>query len=310
MNIGKTALVGPGAVGGYYGAMLAQAGFDIRFLFRSTYESVTANGLWLVHHTEGSRKSEVQNLQPYRRAESVGECEWVVIASKATANRDLQKVLTPLVGEKTKFLTLQNGMGNVESLATQFGANRTILAGLCFTCINRTSPNVIESLLPGYVQFGQFGGKMNEDCLRMVAAFKDSGVRVRSVDSLDEALWRKLCWNVPFNGLAIAGGGITTDLILADQDLARRARALMLEVQKGAAAYGIEIEDAFIDRQFELTEPMGAYKPSSLLDYLKGKPVELNAIWGEALKRGQSKGVNMPELNLLLTQLEERVSSK
>jgi len=310
MNIGKTALVGPGAVGGYYGAMLAQAGFDIRFLFRSTYESVTANGLWLVHHTEGSRKSEVQNLQPYRRAESVGECEWVVIASKATANRDLQKVLTHLVGEKTKFLTLQNGMGNVESLATQFGANRTILAGLCFTCINRTSPNVIESLLPGYVQFGQFGGKMNEDCLRMVAAFKDSGVRVRSVDSLDEALWRKLCWNVPFNGLAIAGGGITTDLILADQDLARRARALMLEVQKGAAAYGIEIEDAFIDRQFELTEPMGAYKPSSLLDYLKGKPVELNAIWGEALKRGQSKGVNMPELNLLLTQLEERVSSK
>ena len=310
MNIGKTALVGPGAVGGYYGAMLAQAGFDIRFLFRSTYESATANGLWLVHHTEGSRKSEVQNLQPYRRAESVGECEWVVIASKATANRDLQKVLTPLVGEKTKFLTLQNGMGNVESLATQFGANRTILAGLCFTCINRTSPNVIESLLPGYVQFGQFGGKMNEDCLRMVAAFKDSGVRVRSVDSLDEALWRKLCWNVPFNGLAIAGGGITTDLILADQDLTRRARALMLEVQKGAAAYGIEIEDTFIDRQFELTEPMGAYKPSSLLDYLKGKPVELNAIWGEALKRGQSKGVNMPELNLLLTQLEERVSSK
>ena len=297
-------------MGGDYGAMLAQAGFDIRFLFRSTYESVTANGLWLVHHTEGSRKSEVQNLQPYRRAESVGECEWVVIASKATANRDLQKVLTPLVGEKTKFLTLQNGMGNVESLATQFGANRTILAGLCFTCINRTSPNVIESLLPGYVQFGQFGGKMNEDCLRMVAAFKESGVRVRSVDSLDEALWRKLCWNVPFNGLAIAGGGITTDLILADQDLARRARALMLEVQKGAAAYGIEIEDAFIDRQFELTEPMGAYKPSSLLDYLKGKPVELNAIWGEALKRGQSKGVNMPELNLLLTQLEERVSSK
>jgi 2-dehydropantoate 2-reductase len=222
----------------------------------------------------------------------------------------LQKVLTPLVGEKTKFLTLQNGMGNVENLANQYGVKRTILAGLCFTCINRTSPNVIESLLPGYVQFGQFGGKMNEDCLRMVAAFKESGVRVRSVDSLDEALWRKLCWNVPFNGLAIAGGGITTDLILADQGLTRRARALMLEVQKAAAAYGIEIEDSFIDRQFELTEPMGPYKPSSLLDFLEGKPVELNAIWGEALKRGQSKGVNMPELNLLLKELKERVSSK
>ena len=310
MAIGKTALVGPGAVGGYYGAMLAEAGFDIRFLFRSTYQSVKANGLWLVHHTEDSKKSLVQNLQLYRRAESIGECEWVIIASKATANRDLQKVLTPLVGEKTKFLTLQNGMGNVENLANQYGDKRTILAGLCFTCINRTSPNVIESLLPGYVQFGQFGQRMDEDCLQMVQAFKDSGVRVRCVDSLDEALWRKLCWNVPFNGLAIAGGGITTDLILADQGLTRRARALMLEVQKGAAAYGIGIEDSFIDRQFELTEPMGPYKPSSLLDFLEGKPVELNAIWGEALKRGQSKGVNMPELNLLLKELKERVSSK
>ena len=99
-------------------------------------------------------------------------------------------------------------------------------------------------------------------------------------ESLDQALWRKLCWNVPFNGLSIAGGGITTDGILADPVLVERANKLMLEIQAAAKAYGIEIEDAFLDRQFELTKPMGPYKPSSLIDFLDGKPVEVNAIWG------------------------------
>ena len=77
----------------------------------------------------------------------------------------------------------------------------------------------------------------------------------------------------------------------------------MLEIQAGAKAYGIEIEDAFLDRQFQLTEPMGPYKPSSLIDFLDGKPVEVDAIWGEALRRGEAKDVAMPELKKLLQEL-------
>ena len=66
----------------------------------------------------------------------------------------------------------------------------------------------------------------------------------------------------------------------------------LIEIQAGAKSYGINIEDAFLDRQFELTEPMGPYKPSSLIDFLDGKPVEVDAIWGKHLK-GVSKGVEM-----------------
>ena len=77
----------------------------------------------------------------------------------------------------------------------------------------------------------------------------------------------------------------------------------MLEIQAGAKAYGIEIEDAFLERQFELTKPMGPYKPSSLIDFLEGKPVEVDSIWGEALRRGEARGVEMPELKNLLVEL-------
>ncbi len=308
-GLGKIALVGPGAVGGYYGGMLALDGQDVRFLFRGSYAAVQSEGLWLVHHAEGGRKERVDPLAAYAVAESIGVCEWVIVATKATANAELADLIRPLVGEGTSMLTLQNGMGNVENLAQAFGRDRTVVAGLCFTCINRTAPHVVESLLPGYVQFGELGQSVSPKGMQMVRAFEASGTRVRVAESLDEAIWRKLCWNVPFNGLAIAGGGITTDLILEDPALKGRALDLMLEIQAGAKAYGIEIEDAFLSRQFELTEPMGPYKPSSLIDFINGKPVEVDAIWGEALRRGQARGVRMPELEMLRREISERVVS-
>ena len=126
---------------------------------------------------------------------------------------------------------------------------------------------------------------------------------MRYADSLEEALWRKLCWNIPFNGLSIVGGGITTDLILANQVLRDRARQLMIEIQSAAIVHGVTIEDTFLDKQFELTEGMGPYRPSSLIDFVEGKPVEVEAIFGEALRKGQSKGVGMVALNKLYTEL-------
>ncbi|NCZ64131.1 MAG: 2-dehydropantoate 2-reductase, partial [Cellvibrionales bacterium] len=248
-TVGKIGLVGPGAVGGYYGGLLALSGQDIHFHFRSSYDSVQENGLWLIHHGEGGRREPVDGLHAHASTESIGVCDWVIVASKATANSTLPDLIRPLVGDHTRLLTLQNGMGNAENMADAFGHDRTILAGLCFTCINRTSPHVIESLLPGYVQFGELGQTISEEGRSIVNAFQSAGVRVRESESLDEALWRKLCWNIPFNGLAIAGGGITTDLILANPILTQRARDLMLEVQAGAKAYHIEIEDSFLDRQ-------------------------------------------------------------
>lgn len=304
-TVGKIGLVGPGAVGGYYGAMLALSGEEVNFLFRSTYDVVKEKGLWLVHHAEGGRREPVEGVHVHSSSDSIGVCDWVIVATKATANHALNDLISPLVGDHTRLLTLQNGMGNVENLSHSFGQDRTILAGLCFTCINRTAPNIIESLLPGYVQFGEFGQPLSDEGRIMVQSFCSAGVRVRESESLDEALWRKLCWNVPFNGIAIAGGGITTDVILADPVLRIRARNLMLEIQAGARACGIFIEDSFLDRQFELTEPMGSYKPSSLIDFLAGKPVEIDAIWLEALRRGEAKGVEMPELRKLGEELVE-----
>ena len=295
-------MVGAGAVGGFYGGMLARADADIRFLFRSTYDDVVREGLTLVLHAS-NESLPVEPLQAYRDSAAIGSCDWVIVAAKATANVKLGEVLSPLVDTNTSLLTLQNGMGNVERLVELFGNRRTIVGGLCFTCINRTSPTVVESIFPGYVQFGQVRGALTGKAREIMDAFAEAGVDAREAASLDEALWRKLCWNIPFNGLSVAAGGITTDRILADPELACRARSLMEELQQAASAHGVEIEDRFLDRQFTLTEPMGAYKPSSLIDFLDGREVEVDAIWGEPLCRGEAAGVPMPELHKLHGEL-------
>ncbi|MDC1309407.1 2-dehydropantoate 2-reductase [Opitutales bacterium] len=302
-QIGKIGLVGAGAVGGYYGLMLKKGGEDIHFHIRSNFEKVREDGFCLVHHLPERKKETIQNVPVYRDSTSIGICNWIIIATKATANEQVMQLIRPMVDENTSFLTLQNGMGNVEIIAESYGENRVIIAGLCFTCINRTEQNRIESILPGYVQFGQHGELLSEKGKSIVNAFERSGIRVRYADSLEEALWRKLCWNIPFNGLSIVGGGITTDLILANQELRKRARQLMIEIQSAAIVHGVTIEDTFLDKQFELTEGMGPYRPSSLIDFVEGKPVEVEAIFGVALRKGNSKGIEMAALNKLYTEL-------
>ena len=308
-SLGKVAVVGTGAVGGCYGGLLARSGQDVRFLFRSDYEAALEKGLRITIHGDKRDSFQVEPLRAYCEAGEIGISDWVIVATKSTANSSLAEVLRPLVGSGTALLTLQNGMGNVEWLAERFGSSRRVVAGLCFTCSNRVAPCEVENYFPGYVQFGELGGPLSEEGRAVMGAFRNAGIQCRAAESLDDALWRKLCWNVPFNGLTVVAGGITTDLILEDKELTHRARCLMEEIQAAAFAHGIQIENEFLDQQFTLTEPMGAYKPSSLIDFLAGREVEVEAIWGEPLRRGQAVGVAMPELDRLHGELKARAEN-
>jgi len=181
---------------------------------------------------------------------------------------------------------------------------------LCFVCINRLEPGVVSNTHAGYVRMAAADGPINPAVTRCVEAFTAAGVDCRAEDSLEAVLWKKLCWNIPFNGLAIAAGGITTDLILADPALKARARRLMEEVRAAAALRGHVVTAKHLELQMEVTEGMGAYRPSSLIDYREGREVEVNGIWGEPLQRGLAAGAMMPELSLLKQEIEARLKAR
>lgn len=299
----RYALVGPGAIGLYYGGLLAKAGSALHVLARSDFTAMSERGLTIrmidPQTDELNAEHQITPAQVARTAADIGTVDCVIIAAKSTVNVQLIESLRPLIRPgHTVVLTLQNGMGNAEHFASHFPGN-PILAGLCFVCANRTKPAVVENYLPGRVEIGALREEWVAHAEAAVNVFKGACIRASQSMSLDESLWRKLCWNVPFNGLSIAAGGITTDLILADPELVARARRLMEELRVAAAIAGYEIADSFIQGQFDVTEKMGAYQPSSLIDYQAGRVVEVESIWGEPLRRGQSLGADMPELAAL-----------
>jgi len=305
--LGRIAIVGAGAVGAYYGARLARAGCDVSFLFRSDYDAVRANGLTVSTHSgaDQTEKFRIKPVAAFRRTDDIGPVDLVVIGLKATAAGVIPEVVPCLLGEETAILTLQNGLGADESLASQFGARR-VLGGLCFVCLNRIAPATVACYHPGSIALGEFGRPAGDRARAIGDAFCRAGVDCRVTDNLTEMRWRKLIWNVPFNGLAITGGGVTTGQILADVGLRAEALSLMTEIQSAARAMGYDVPDEFLQHQIEITAPMGAYKPSSLVDYLDGREVEIEAIWGEPLRRAHALGVATPHLAALYDTLQHR----
>jgi len=302
----KIAIVGTGALGGWYAGLLAEAGHAVHCLARSDYEKINRDGLTL--RNKGTQRIvRVASAAP--EASSIGPCDLVVVTLKSTSNDALPGLLGPLLGPATLVLTLQNGMGNVEALAKLLPTER-IVAGLCFVCINRVAPAVIDTTLAGYVRMAAAAGPINPAVERCVEVFAAAGVDCQAETSLEAVLWKKLCWNIPFNGLSIAGGGITTDLILADPALNERAYLLMKEVQAAAVARGHGFEDTHIKRQFVVTVGMGPYRPSSLIDFQEGRDVEVAGIWGEPLRRGQAAGVMMPETEKLVAEIKVRIAAR
>lgn len=132
----------------------------------------------------------------------------------------------------------------------------------------------------------------------LVERFRAAGIDCRGVDDLARAQWMKLVWNVPFNGLAIAAG-VDTQSILEDESLAYLARALMREVIGIARRLGHDLPSGMVEDQVRKTRGMGRYRPSSLIDFVEGREVETEAIWGEVVRRGFNAGAEVGRVEAL-----------
>lgn len=296
----KIAIVGAGAIGTFYGVKLAQAGHDVRFLLRSDYEVVRKNG-FEVHDCGNVFRVPVN---AHKTPESIGVCDLVFVALKTTANAHYSDLIAPLVGAGTRILTVQNGLGNTEKLCELFG-EQNVLGGICYATINRTAPGVVKTNGRTLLWIAEPEGLPQERTRELAAMFTSAGLAAEAQDSLAAMLWKKLCWNVPFNGLCIAGGNIDCAQLMASPELIELSWALMRELQAAARAIGVEISDSHLQKQVDVTVKCGAYLPSSLLDFRAGRPVEVESIWGEPLRAARAAGVPVPHLETLYWLLKK-----
>ncbi|OUU90240.1 MAG: hypothetical protein CBC36_01225 [Verrucomicrobiaceae bacterium TMED76] len=303
----RIVIVGCGAVGLFYGAKLALSGQDVHFLMRQDFDQVSKYGIKI--ESASGEAEYLENPSIYRDALEIGPCDLIIVAIKSTDNKALESLIPKLIKKETAIMTLQNGLGNEEFIAKKFGSHR-VLGGLCFVCLNRVSKGVVRHIAQGTISCGEFMGLPLPRTHDVALMFKSAGIPFIVAESLIEQRWKKLVWNIPFNGISISEGGVDTSVILKDKSHLFLAEALMREVIQVANKLGYNLSNSLIYHNIKETKSMGPYRPSSMIDFMEGRPVEVEAIWGNPVRVGRSVGVEIPKMEALYDSIKSLSSTK
>lgn len=299
----RIGIIGSGAIGGFYGLMLARAGFEVHFLLRSEYETVREQGLSLQSAVHGQVHMQVN---AYASAADVPPCDWLLVGAKATSNAELAPLIVQAAAPGARVVLLQNGLGVEDQLRPALRPDMHLLGGLCFICVNREAPGVIRHQALGAVNLGYHSGPAAGAALAIVeegaALFHAAGIDSQAMENLDQARWQKLVWNVPYNGLSVLLQASTTPL-MADADSRLLIQQLMAEVVQGAQACGQLLAQGYAEHLLRITEQMPDYWPSMYHDHAQQRPLELQAIYAEPLARARAAGCQLPRMEMLYQSL-------
>jgi 2-dehydropantoate 2-reductase len=306
------AVLGTGALGGFYGARLQQAGCEVHFLLRSDYEQVQQHGL-IVESIDGD--FNLPQVNTYRDVHKMPTCDVVVVALKTTQNYLLPELLPPIVKPTSVVLVLQNGWGIETQVAEIVGSDR-VMGGLCFLCSNKVGPGHIHHLDYGQITLADYAADyapcgITDRMKQITSDFEQAGIAIELAEDLLIARWKKLMWNIPFNGLSVVLNA-TTDAMMANPQTRRLAKSLMQEVQAGCAACTQWLEPGsdraipsdFIDTMLDYTTKMKPYRTSMKIDYDEGRSMEIEAIVGHPLRMAEQAGVELPKITMLYQQLK------
>ena len=293
------AIIGTGAVGGYYGARLAHGENNVHFLLHSDYEYVKEHGLTVDSHL-GDFSLKEPNV--YASVNDMPSCDLVCIAVKATANETIFPELSKVLKEDSAVLLLQNGFGFEQKLADIYPGH-PILGGLCFISSFRDGPGMIRHTDYGKITLAILQNDGLAQLSEIANVFSSAGIETETKENLIDARIRKLMWNIPYNGMSVIAN-CKTDTLTSNPALRELTRAIMDELLEASVACGTPIESAFADQMVELTDKMSAYSPSMRLDFLAGRPMEIDAIYGNFIKYASDHGYDMRYAEMIKWQLE------
>ena len=292
----KIAVMGAGGIGGCYGGLLAQAGNDVTLIARGAHlAAIKEKGLQLIQPEGDFTVAVAATDDPSQ----VGPVDLVIFSVKAHQNSKAIPLIEPLIGEDTTILTIQNGVESADELGQDYGAER-VLPGSAYLLSNITSPGVIKQLsLVPRVAFGESNGDRSQRAVAIRDSFCEANIEAELSDDISKALWSKLLYNSPANGMASAARLSPRDLIEYPQGAAM-FRSAIQEVASVGTAYGIPFGQDDVQGAMDLitARPMGA-RGSMQADLEAGRPLELEAIVGSVRRIGRKVNVPTPVFDML-----------
>jgi 2-dehydropantoate 2-reductase len=299
--------MGAGAVGSYYGALLARDGHAVTLVARGAHlDALDAAGRITVREADGSR----WDARVAARAAPEGPAPDLVIeATKSHHTLAAAEALAPWLLRDATVLSLQNGVENVGRLGSVLGADR-VLGGIAFVGLRIEEPGVVDHEAEGWVRMGDPAGDTPRG--RATHALLAPSWDVVLVDDIVHAQWHKLLWNAGFNAIC-AVTGATAGEALATPGSEALVRAAMWEVVAVAARHGVTLTAGDVDEMAAPNAELRDYHPSTARDLAAGKPLVRDALCGFLAREGARMGVPTPVnavLDGLLALQEDRARGR
>ncbi|WP_180954443.1 ketopantoate reductase family protein [Bacillus sp. V5-8f] len=302
----KIGVAGAGAVGGYFGAKLANAGHSVVFLARGRhYEKMHEKGLQIKSETENFHVDGTFTDQ-YEDFEGV---DLVLFSVKSIDTQETARKLLPYLKEDTLILTLQNGVDNEETLSEIFGKER-ILSAATYIQSSIKEPGVVEhiGMIPRLV-IGSLESNGLNHAEKVATLFQNAGIETYQSSNIMNQKWKKLLWNVTFNPLS-AVAGTQVGEILDDAGLRVTAESICKEAISVANRMENDFDVNFYETIMEQGKIARNHKTSMLQDKLSGKQMEYESICGYIVKKGQELDVSTPVLETIYSLLKFSDSAK
>src|SRR5690554_4865291 len=188
----RIGVIGTGAIGGFYGVMLARVGYDVHFLLRSEYAAVQQNGIVIESMVQG--ELSLPSVQAYDDVASMPPCDWLLVGAKSTSNDALAPLIAKAAAPGARVLLLQNGLNNEAHLRAQLPDELHLVGGLCYVCLYRKGPGVVVHQDNGMVDLGYHSGGADAEQQQAIIAegagmFREAGLKAREMTSLAAARW-------------------------------------------------------------------------------------------------------------------------
>jgi len=292
----KIAVVGAGAVGGYFGGMLARAGAPVIFIGRPAFvEAVQKDGLLL----DTTQFKEMVRVAASAELSAARDAEIVLFCVKTTDTASTAKELTKILAQHTILISMQNGADNAEQIRAASGLNA--LAAAVYVAASVPAPGKVKHVGRGDLVIGP-----EDDTTRSIAdIFTRAKVPCRLSNNVAGELWTKLVWNCALNALS-ALGKVTYGEIIASPDAKQLLEGTVYEVLAVAKAAGIQppgLEDpkAALAGAYKIAEQMSATRSSTSQDMMRGKRTEIDSLNGFVARKGRELGVPTPLNHALFT---------
>jgi len=296
----KVLLFGTGAVGSFYAGKLSQAGASVSVVSRSDYDIIKMNGIRI--------KSVMGDFhfipdRVLKRGEEYKEIpDFVIVATKVLPEIDVYNMIKDAVTPDCSIVLLQNGIDIEKPVVERFPENE-IISALAFICVSRLDYGIVDHQDYGRIIIGRYPGGSSDKVHLLADMFHKSGLPVENTNDVISARWKKLLWNAPFNPLSVICGGADTRELLAHTEVRELCIEVMNEVLLISEADGHPLDESLIMKNIYDTEKMTPYKTSMLLDYENKRPMEVEAILGNALKIAERYNINPVHLSTMHAQL-------